>query len=235
MILKLENVYKSYTQGKEPVPVLKDICLQVDEGEYIAIMGPSGSGKTTLMNLLGCLDVPSSGLYELDGRQIGKLNDDQLADIRNRTIGFVFQSFHLLPKMNALDNVALPLLYRGVPLKERRERAAEALKMMGLEDRMEFMPNQLSGGQCQRVAIARAIVGQPKLLLADEPTGALDTTAGKGIMDIFRKLSDQGITIIMITHEPDIAACADKIYNILDGELITEPGKLRLKEVAPGE
>ena len=235
MILKLENVYKSYTQGKEPVPVLKDICLQVDEGEYIAIMGPSGSGKTTLMNLLGCLDVPSSGLYELDGRQIGKLNDDQLADIRNRTIGFVFQSFHLLPKMNALDNVALPLLYRGVPLKERRERAAEALKMMGLEDRMEFMPNQLSGGQCQRVAIARAIVGQPKLLLADEPTGALDTTAGKQIMDIFRKLSDQGITIIMITHEPDIAACADKIYHILDGELITEPGKLRLKEVAPGE
>ena len=222
MILKLENVYKSYTQGKEPVPVLKDICLQVDEGEYIAIMGPSGSGKTTLMNLLGCLDVPSSGLYELDGRQIGKLNDDQLADIRNRTIGFVFQSFHLLPKMNALDNVALPLLYRGVPLKERRERAAEALKMMGLEDRMEFMPNQLSGGQCQRVAIARAIVGQPKLLLADEPTGALDTKAGNQIMDIFRQLSDQGMTILMITHEPGIAACADKTYHILDGELFTD-------------
>ena len=235
MILKLENVYKSYTQGKEPVPVLKDICLQVEEGEYIAIMGPSGSGKTTLMNLLGCLDVPSSGLYELDGQEIGRLNDDQLADIRNKTIGFVFQSFHLLAKMNALDNVALPLLYRGVPLKERRERAAEALKMMGLEDRMEFMPNQLSGGQCQRVAIARAIVGNPKLLLADEPTGALDTTAGKQIMEIFRQLSNQGITIIMITHEPDIAACADKTYHILDGELITEPGKLRLKEVLPDE
>ena len=231
MILKLENVYKSYTQGKEPVPVLKDICLQVDEGEYIAIMGPSGSGKTTLMNLLGCLDVPSSGLYELDGREIGKLSEDQLADIRNKTVGFVFQSFHLLPKMNALDNVALPLLYRGVPLKERRELAAEALKMMGLEDRMTFMPNQLSGGQCQRVAIARAIVGKPKLLLADEPTGALDTTAGKQIMEIFRQLSNQGITIIMITHEPDIAACADKTYHILDGELITGPGGVRQKEV----
>ena len=234
-ILKMTDICKDYQQGKEPVRVPKNICLTVEKGDYLAIMGPSGSGKTTLMNLLGCLDVPSSGLYELDGRQIGKLNDDQLADIRNRTIGFVFQSFHLLPKMNALDNVALPLLYRGVPLKERRERAAEALKMMGLEDRMEFMPNQLSGGQCQRVAIARAIVGQPKLLLADEPTGALDTTAGKGIMEIFRQLSEQGITIIMITHEPDIAACADKIYHILDGELITEPGKLRLKEVAPGE
>ena len=235
MILKLENVNKSYTQGKEPVPVLKDICMQVDEGEYIAIMGPSGSGKTTLMNLLGCLDVPSSGLYELDGREIGKLSDDQLADIRNKTIGFVFQSFHLLPKMSALDNVALPLLYRGVPLKERRELAAQALKMMGLEDRMTFMPNQLSGGQCQRVAIARAIVGKPKLLLADEPTGALDTAAGKGIMEIFRQLSNQGITIIMITHEPDIAACADKTYHILDGELITEPETLRVREVLSGE
>ena len=221
MILKLENVYKNYTQGKEPVPVLKDICLEVEEGEYIAIMGPSGSGKTTLMNVLGCLDVPTSGRYELDGQEIDKLNDDQLADIRNQSIGFVFQSFYLLPKMSALDNVALPLLYRGVSLKERRERAAEALKMMGLEERMNFMPNQLSGGQCQRVAIARAIVGHPKLLLADEPTGALDTTAGQQIMEIFRQLSNQGITIIMITHEPDIAACADKIYHIRDGELIT--------------
>lgn len=235
MILKLENVYKNYTQGKEPVPVLKDICLQVEQGEYIAIMGPSGSGKTTLMNLLGCLDVPTSGLYELDGKVVSQLSGDQLADIRNKTIGFVFQSFHLLPKMSALDNVALPLLYRGVPLKERRERAAEALKMMGLGERMDFMPNQLSGGQCQRVAIARAIVGQPKLLLADEPTGALDTTAGRQIMEIFRQLSQQGITIIMITHEPDIAACADKTYHILDGELITEPGRILMKEAATDE
>ena len=231
MILKLENVYKSYSQGKEPVPVLKDICLSVEEGEYIAIMGPSGSGKTTLMNLLGCLDVPTSGKYELDGKQIDTLSDDQLADIRNRSIGFVFQSFYLLPKMNALDNVALPLLYRGIGLKERRKRAAEALKMVGLEDRMDFMPNQLSGGQSQRVAIARAMVGRPRLLLADEPTGALDTAAGQQIMQIFRQLSQQGITIIMITHEPEIAACADKTYHILDGELITEPGRRWMKEV----
>lgn len=187
------------------------------------------------MNLLGCLDVPTSGLYELDGKVVSQLSGDQLADIRNKTIGFVFQSFHLLPKMSALDNVALPLLYRGVPLKERRERAAEALKMMGLGERMDFMPNQLSGGQCQRVAIARAIVGQPKLLLADEPTGALDTTAGRQIMEIFRQLSQQGITIIMITHEPDIAACADKTYHILDGELITEPGRVLMKEAGTDE
>lgn len=226
MILKLENVYKSYTQGKEPVPVLKDICLSVEEGEYIAIMGPSGSGKTTLMNLLGCLDVPTSGSYELDGRQVDELSDDALADLRNQCIGFVFQSFYLMPKMNALDNVALPLLYRGVKLKERRELASQALKMVGLEDRMEFMPNQLSGGQCQRVAIARAMVGKPKLLLADEPTGALDSTAGHQIMEIFRELSHQGVTIIMITHEPDIAACADKTYHILDGELSAPPAML---------
>ena len=231
MILQLENVFKSYAQGKEPVPVLKDISFSVEEGEYIAIMGPSGSGKTTLMNLLGCLDVPTSGTYILDGSDVSKLNDDALADLRNKCIGFVFQSFYLLPKLNALDNVALPLLYRGVGLKERRARAAEALKMMGLEDRMNFMPNQLSGGQCQRVAIARAMVGQPRLLLADEPTGALDTASGQQIMEIFRQLSSQGMTIIMITHEPDIAACADKTYHILDGELITEPGKRSRMEV----
>jgi len=185
-------------------------------------MGPSGSGKTTLMNLIGCLDVPTSGTYTLDGRDLRDLSDDALADIRNRHIGFVFQNFHLLPKMNALENVALPLLYAGVSLKERRERAAEALKMVGLEDRIEFLPNQLSGGQCQRVAIARAIVGNPDLLLADEPTGALDTKSGNQIMDIFRQLSDAGMTIIMITHEPGIAECADKTYHILDGELFTD-------------
>ena len=234
MILKLQNVYKNYTQGKQEVPVLKDICLTVEEGEYIAIMGPSGSGKTTLMNVLGCLDVPTSGSYELVGKDVSKLNDDALADIRNRSIGFVFQSFYLLPKMTALDNVALPLLYRGVPLKERRELAKEALKMVGLEERMDFLPNQLSGGQCQRVAIARALVGKPRLLLADEPTGALDTASGQQIMDIFRQLSNQGMTIIMITHEPDIAACADKTYRILDGELITNRVSDETKEVILG-
>ncbi len=221
-ILTLTDICKDYYQGKEPVPVLKNINMTVERGEYLAIMGPSGSGKTTLMNLIGCLDVPTSGTYELDGRDLKDLNDDALADIRNKHIGFVFQSFHLLPKMNALDNVALPLLYAGVPLKERRERAAEALKSVGLEDRMDFFPNQMSGGQCQRVAIARAIAGNPDLLLADEPTGALDTKSGYQIMDIFRQLSEKGITIIMITHEPAIAQCADKIYHILDGELRTD-------------
>ena len=223
-ILTLTDICKDYQQGKEPVRVLKNINLTVEKGEYLAIMGPSGSGKTTLMNLIGCLDVPTSGSYELDGKDLKDLNDDALAEIRSKYIGFVFQSFHLLPKMDALDNVALPLLYAGVPLKERRERAAEALKAVGLEERIHFMPNQLSGGQCQRVAIARAMVGNPALLLADEPTGALDTKAGSQIMDIFRSLSERGMTIIMITHEPGIAACADKTYRILDGELLTDEG-----------
>nr|MBQ8243725.1 ABC transporter ATP-binding protein [Oscillospiraceae bacterium] len=223
-ILKLTDICKDYQQGKEPVRVLKNINLTVEKGDYLAIMGPSGSGKTTLMNLIGCLDVPTSGTYELDGKNLKDLNDDALAEIRSKHIGFVFQSFHLLPKMDALDNVALPLLYSGVPLKERRERAAEALKAVGLEERMNFLPNQLSGGQCQRVAIARAMVGKPDLLLADEPTGALDTKAGSQIMDIFKRLSEEGMTIIMITHEPSIAECANKTYRILDGELYTDEG-----------
>ena len=221
-ILRMTDICKDYAQGKEPVRVLKNVNLTVEKGEYLAIMGPSGSGKTTLMNLIGCLDVPTSGSYELDGRDLKDLTDDELADIRNKYIGFVFQSFHLLPKMDALDNVALPLLYAGVPLKERRQRAEEALKAVGLEERIHFFPNQLSGGQCQRVAIARAMVGNPSLLLADEPTGALDTKAGNQIMEIFRQLSSQGMTIIMITHEQGIAECADKIYHILDGELFVD-------------
>ncbi|MBQ8355642.1 MAG: ABC transporter ATP-binding protein [Oscillospiraceae bacterium] len=220
-MVQLENVCKDYFQGKEPVHVLHDISMSVEQGEYIAIMGPSGSGKTTLMNLLGCLDVPTSGTYMLEGQDIGSMSDDALADVRNQSIGFVFQNFHLLPKMTALDNVALPLLYRGVSLKDRRTRAEAALKLMGLGERMDFYPNQLSGGQQQRVAIARAIVGNPRLLLADEPTGALDTASGVQIMDIFRRLSQRGITIIMITHELGIAQCADKIYHILDGRLHT--------------
>ena len=221
-IVKMTDICKDYQQGKEPVRVLKHIDLTVEKGEYLAIMGPSGSGKTTLMNLIGCLDVPTSGTYELEGRDLKDLSDNALAEIRNKHIGFVFQSFHLLPKMDALDNVALPLLYAGVSQKERRARAKEALESVGLADRIHFLPNQLSGGQCQRVAIARAMVTQPALLLADEPTGALDTKSGEQIMDIFRKLSDQGMTIIMITHEPSIARCADKCYYILDGELQTE-------------
>lgn len=220
-ILELRDICKDYQQGKEPVRVLKNINLTVEKGDYLAIMGPSGSGKTTLMNIIGCLDVPTSGSYTLEGRALKDLNDDDLAEVRNKHIGFVFQRFYLLPKMDALDNVALPLLYADVPLKERRERAEEALKAVGLGERIHFFPNQLSGGQCQRVAIARAIVGKPQLLLADEPTGALDTKAGNQIMEIFRRLSDEGMTIIMITHEPSIAACADKTYRILDGELHT--------------
>ena len=221
-ILELKDICKDYQQGREPVRVLKNINLTVEKGDYLAIMGPSGSGKTTLMNIIGCLDVPTSGSYTLEGRDLKDLSDDDLAEVRNKHIGFVFQSFHLLPKMDALDNVALPLLYADVPLKERRARAEEALKAVGLEVRIHFLPNQLSGGQCQRVAIARAIVGNPQLLLADEPTGALDTKAGNQIMEIFRRLSDEGMTIIMITHEPSIAACADKTYRILDGELKTQ-------------
>ena len=221
-ILKLTDICKDYVQGKEPVRVLKNINLTVEQGDYLAIMGPSGSGKTTLMNIIGCLDVPTSGSYILEGRDLKDLSDDDLAEVRNKHIGFVFQSFHLLPKMEAVDNVALPLLYADVPLKERRARAEEALKAVGLGERIHFLPNQLSGGQCQRVAIARAIVGNPQLLLADEPTGALDTKAGNQIMEIFRRLSGEGMTIIMITHEPSIAARADKTYRILDGELKTQ-------------
>ena len=221
-ILELKDICKDYQQGREPVRVLKNINLTVEKGDYLAIMGPSGSGKTTLMNIIGCLAVPTSGSYILEGRDLKDLSDDDLAEVRNKHIGFVFQSFHLLPKMEAVDNVALPLLYADVPLKERRVRAEEALKAVGLGERIHFLPNQLSGGQCQRVAIARAIVGNPQLLLADEPTGALDTKAGHQIMEIFRRLSGEGMTIIMITHEPSIAACADKTYRILDGELRTQ-------------
>ncbi len=218
-ILKLTDICKDYLQGKQSVRVLKHINMTVEQGDYLAIMGPSGSGKTTLMNIIGCLDVPTSGTYELNGKDLHNSSDNALADIRNKYIGFVFQSFNLMPKLDAMDNVALPLLYAGVPLKERRARAVEALKAVGLEERIHFRPNQLSGGQCQRVAIARAIVTKPTLLLADEPTGALDSKAGEQIMEIFRSLSKEGMTIIMITHELAIAECADKIYHILDGEL----------------
>jgi len=226
-IVKMTDICKDYYQGKEPVRVLKNVDLTVERGDYLAIMGPSGSGKTTLMNLIGCLDVPTSGEYLLDDQNLKDLSDNALADIRNKHIGFVFQSFHLLPKMDALDNVALPLLYAGVPLKERRERAEAALNAVGLSERIHFLPNQLSGGQCQRVAIARAMVGNPDLLLADEPTGALDSKSGDQIMDIFRQLSQNGMTIIMITHEQAVADRADKCYYIFDGELHKEPVQSR--------
>ncbi len=224
MLLSMKDICKDYPQGKDTVRVLKNINFSVAEGDYIAIMGPSGSGKTTLMNILGCLDIPTSGEYIFDGENIAETSDNRLAEIRNSSIGFVFQTFYLLPKLNAVDNVALPLLYAGVKKKERRERAVKALEGVGLGDRINFMPNQLSGGQQQRVAIARATISNPKVLLADEPTGALDSVAGQQIMELFRQLNRNGSTIVMITHERSIALCADKIYNIKDGMLSPEKG-----------
>ena len=220
MMLELKNIYKNYTQGKMDVPVLKDISLSVDEGEYVAIMGPSGSGKTTLMNIIGCLDSPTSGEYILEGKDISQSSDNKLSDVRLHSIGFVFQSFYLLSRQSALENVALPLLYAGVRRKERLEIARKALERVGLGDRVNFKPTQLSGGQCQRVAIARAIVNNPKVLLADEPTGALDTKSGEQIMEIFQKLNEEGVTIVMITHEPEIAAHAKRVLHIRDGMLL---------------
>lgn len=219
MILKLEHIYKDYLQGKMTVPVLKDVSLQVDEGEYVAIMGPSGSGKSTLMNIIGCLDRPTSGSYELAGQDVLKLSDNAVASVRLHSIGFVFQNFQLLPRQTALDNVALPLIYAGIRKKVRRERAKEALIRVGLEDRLDFKPTQLSGGQKQRVAIARAMVNNPKILLADEPTGALDSRSSKQVMELFQKLNDEGVTVIMITHDRGIAEHAKRIVDIFDGEI----------------
>lgn len=219
MILKLEHIYKDYIQGKMTVPVLKDVSLHVEEGEYVAIMGPSGSGKSTLMNIIGCLDLPTSGSYELAGHDVLSLSENKLADLRLGTIGFVFQNFQLLPRMSALENVALPLVYAGVRKKVRRERAREALVRVGLEERTGFNPTQLSGGQKQRVAIARAMVNKPKILLADEPTGALDSKSSAQVMELFEKLNEEGVTIVMITHDPGIAHHAKRIVDIFDGEI----------------
>ena len=219
MMIEMQHLDKSYWADKTEVPVLHDICLSVEEGEYVSIMGPSGSGKSTLMNIIGCLDVPSAGSYLLNGESVGEKSDKELSKLRNSTIGFVFQNFNLLPRETALENVALPLLYGGVGRRERTERARQALEDVGLGERLTFFPTQLSGGQKQRVAIARAMVGKPKLLLADEPTGALDTASGKQIMELFRELNKQGVTIVMITHEPEIAAYADRTLYIRDGQL----------------
>lgn len=226
MILKLQNIYKDYQQDKMVVPVLKDICLTVDEGEYVAIMGPSGSGKTTLMNIVGCLDKPTSGVYELAGEDVLKLKDKELSDLRLRSIGFVFQSFHLMPRESAAENVSLPLSYAGVRKKERKIRAAKALERVGLGDRINFKPTQLSGGQKQRVAIARAMVNNPKILLADEPTGALDSKSGEQIMELFRTLNEEGVTIVMITHDPKIAANAKRVIRIIDGVIFEGDGEV---------
>ena len=230
MVFELNNIFKDYMQGKEPVPVLKDISLSVDDGEYVAIMGPSGSGKSTLMNIIGCLDKQTKGSFIFDGSDIMKCSDKQLSDIRNTKIGFVFQNFNLLPRQSALENVELPLLYAGFSRKKRREMAKVALRRVGLEDRMNFNPTQLSGGQKQRVAIARAIVNRPKLLLADEPTGALDTKSGDDVMELFEELNKDGVTIVMITHEPEIADHAKRVMYIRDGELHSGEFNSRVKK-----
>ena len=224
MIIELEHIEKTYGTGSNKVPVLHDVNLTVEAGEYIAIMGPSGSGKSTLMNILGYLDVPTGGVYRFDGEDNARAGDARMARIRNEKIGFVFQSFHLMQRRRAWENVALPLMYGNVKRSERKRRAEEALRAVGLEERVNFYPNQLSGGQCQRVAIARAICTRPKLLLADEPTGALDSKAGQQIMDIFDELHDQGMTIVMITHEHAVAERARKMLYIYDGWLREEAG-----------
>ncbi|MDO4924658.1 MAG: ABC transporter ATP-binding protein [Turicibacter sp.] len=220
MILQLTDIHKHYLQDKLEVPVLKNIAFEVEAGEYVAIMGPSGSGKSTLMNILGCLDLPSSGQYFLNGQDVSKLSDKELSDLRLKEIGFVFQSFQLLSRQSALENVELPLTYAGVPKKERRERAIQALERVGLGDRLHFKPTQLSGGQKQRVAIARAMVNNPTILLADEPTGALDSKSGAQIMELFKKLNEEGVTIVMITHDRNIAEQAKRQIAILDGEIV---------------
>lgn len=226
MILELHNIYKTYIQGKMEVPVLKDISLSVDEGEYVAIMGPSGSGKTTLMNIIGCLDLPTSGTYALAGENIIGNSESKLSEIRLNSIGFVFQSFHLLPRQSAAENVALPLLYAGVPKKERRVRAVRALERVGLGDRVDFKPNQLSGGQCQRVAIARAIVNDPAIVIADEPTGNLDPETSWDIMDIFNRINLAGTTIVMATHDKTIVDTMQRrVIAIEDGHIVRDEAK----------
>ena len=211
MILELKNIYKNYDQDNLVVSVLKDVSLQVDEGEYVAVMGPSGSGKTTLMNIIGCLDLPTSGSYILDGRPVSELKEKELTKVRRNILGFVFQNFQLMPRESALDNVCLPLIYAGVSKKERKEMGMKALEKVGLADRAAFRPNQLSGGQKQRVAIARAMVNNPKLLLADEPTGALDSKSGKQVLELFDMLNESGVTIVMITHDRKVAERAKRI------------------------
>ncbi|WP_332697737.1 ABC transporter ATP-binding protein [Halalkalibacter lacteus] len=221
-MIRLSKIYKSYKLGKEEIPILKNIDFTVEAGEFLAIMGPSGSGKSTLMNILGCLDKPTSGSYSLESMDMLAGKEGVLADIRNKQIGFVFQTFHLLPRLTALQNVELPLIYSKIKKKERRKRAFESLEKVGLADRVSFLPTRLSGGQKQRVAIARALVNNPKFILADEPTGALDTKSGEQILKLFADLNKEGVTVIMITHDREVAERADRIVYIRDGELLLE-------------
>ena len=236
LVLKLDHIYKDYITPKLIVPVLHDVCLHVEEGEYVAIMGPSGSGKSTLMNIIGCLDRPTKGTYELNGVNVLNKDDKTMAAIRLNNLGFVFQNFELLSRQTALANVELPLVYAGVRKRERIQRAKQALTRVGLADRMNFTPAQLSGGQKQRVAIARAMVNHPRLLLADEPTGALDSRSSTALMELFEELNNEGVTILMITHSPEIASYAKRVCNIFDGILTerTDSDRTRIEAAGGG-
>lgn len=216
-LIKISDIKRNFVLGNEIVYVLKGINLEINKGEYVALMGPSGSGKSTLMNLLGCLDTPTSGTYILNGKDVSKMKDDELAEIRNKEIGFVFQTFNLLPRTTALDNVALPMIYAGYPKPERNKRATEVLQQVNLADRMDHQPNQLSGGQRQRVAVARALVNKPSIILADEPTGNLDSKTSVEIMNLFNEIHANGNTVILVTHEEEIAAYAHRIIRLRDG------------------
>jgi len=221
-LIRTQDLAKHYRLGDTDVPALQGVTLDIARGDFVAVMGPSGSGKSTFMNLLGCLDQPSGGRYWLDGAEVSQLTDDDLAALRNRRIGFIFQHFNLLPRTSALDNVALPLLYRGLKAAERHARAAQRLAQVGLAERLEHHPAQLSGGQQQRVAIARALVGDPALILADEPTGALDSRTGIEIMALLQQLNGAGITVVLVTHEHDIAAYANRIIHFRDGRILAD-------------
>ncbi len=233
-LIRLLNVYKIYRVGQIDVPALKDINMEIRRGEYVAVMGPSGSGKSTLMNLIGCLDTPTSGEYYLDGVNVSELTDDELAHIRNRQIGFVFQTFNLLPRANAFRNVELPLIYAGVSPGKRREKAIATLEAVGLGDRADHKPSELSGGQRQRVAIARALINDPSIILADEPTGNLDSATGEEILRLFEQLHNDGNTIIVVTHEESIAARAVRVIRLLDGKIISDT-RNRVKSSGVGE
>lgn len=228
-LIKISNIKRDFILGNEIVYVLKGIDLEIKKGEYVALMGPSGSGKSTLMNILGCLDTPTSGSYILNGKDVSKMKDDELAEIRNKEIGFVFQTFNLLPRTTALDNVALPMIYAGYPKPERNKRATEVLKQVNLADRMDHQPNQLSGGQRQRVAVARALVNKPSIILADEPTGNLDSKTSVEIMNLFNDIHANGNTVILVTHEEEIAAYAHRIIRLRDGLIESDNTKLEVR------